>query len=1142
MIVRKQRGRLTALLFVFFLSVASVAAYAADGSVAMSDMEKAGEETDMSTEEADTVIEDADQGGSVMEGADLADVRIHKAQEEAEGALNEQEAQEEERRDTDLEEEIRKKRQEIRDSYFQGRKMRKMARSGLIPAKAMNLEEAGEIFYEGYSTNHFIIQGNIAYCLEPSQPTPADGNYEAVELPGDSALAKVMYYSYGSPGEGCLNEHWGNAGFWQIPDSYAAGVMPWEDRYAYCHMFQAWVYSQYDFQVAFYGTALARQAWYAQLEADFEWKLEHILNELPPVPAGFQAYVVNTGGGSQVMSAWLYIPNGEVLVRKASAVPAMTDGNSCYSLEGAVYGLYQGDNLVQEATTTADGTAKFTEVPPGSYTLREITPPRGFAIDIKPYKITVTAEQTTETEVKDYPQSGLVDLLLRKTDAETKKNVPQRNASLADARFSVRYYAGHYDADPAREGAKPARAWVMRTDEKGEVRLDDAHKVSGDGFYRNSAGLEALPLGTVTIQETKAPAGYLLNPQVFVRRITSEGTEETVHTYNMPTVPETPQKGKIALQKVDARTGKGEPQGAASLENAVYDIFRKRDYKAGDTRKAGSFVGTMTTDKEGKAVSAELPFDTYYVIEREASRGYLTEEKAHEVTLSAKNPAERVFVEDVTSREQVKRGDIQLAKFASDLDGEDERDRKRPLEGIRFSVKSVTTGAIVCNMVTDKSGFATTADEAYPQGRLPYDTYVISEENAPKGLTPVKPFQVKVEEQGVTLGYILEDRNITSAVSVAKRAKETGKIVPMAGTEFRLLGKDKKPIVMTSRYPRNKKHETFLTDEKGSFVFPERLAVGTYYLEEVKAPKGMLRGELILFEVDSDSSWEEPLIVESFNENVLGQITLRKTDEETGEAVEGAVYGLYAAEDIVTADGTLRAEKESLVAQGDTGADGKIVFKDLYLGRYYIKEIKPAPGYVLDEEKHEALLAYKDQETAIVKERVEVRETPVKVRLVKIDQETEEPLEGVGFCIWKESGEEDAEPKGSDRQILRTDARGEISLAYLAPGAYCIQESDPLPGYISDGTIRRFVIGEDGMFRMEQDAPSYKEGEIIIKNEKVPPEEDAPEEEPPGAARTGDGRSVIFYIAFAGICVSTAAGAFALHMRKRGTGRQKRLG
>ena len=86
----------------------------------------------------------------------------------------------------------------------------------------------------------------------------------------------------------------------------------------------------------------------------------------------------------------------------------------------------------------------------------------------------------------------------------------------------------------------------------------------------------------------------------------------------------------------------------------------------------------MTTDKEGKAVSAELPFVVYYVIEREASRGYLKEEKIHEVTLSAKNSKERVFVEDVASREQVKRGDIQLAKFASDLDGEDERDRKRP--------------------------------------------------------------------------------------------------------------------------------------------------------------------------------------------------------------------------------------------------------------------------------------------------------------------------------------------------------------------------------------------------------------------------------------------------------------------------------
>ena len=79
-----------------------------------------------------------------------------------------------------------------------------------------------------------------------------------------------------------------------------------------------------------------------------------------------------------------------------------------------MYGLYQGNDLVQEAATAADGTAKFTEVPPGSYTLREITPPRGFAIDIKAYNVTVIAEQTTETEVKDYPQSGLVDLLLRK--------------------------------------------------------------------------------------------------------------------------------------------------------------------------------------------------------------------------------------------------------------------------------------------------------------------------------------------------------------------------------------------------------------------------------------------------------------------------------------------------------------------------------------------------------------------------------------------------------------------------------------------------------------------------------------------------------------------------------------------------------
>lgn len=1153
MIVAKQRGRLSAFLFALFLYALSAAVYAADGSAVPPDVQEAEEGTDMPAGKEDAGAEDAGQESPAQESpavkeADLADTGIHKELEGSEEALYGQEEveEEEDRKTEELEEEIREKREAIRNAYFQGSQRRKMARSGLPPGKMLELAEAGEIFYEGYSTNHFIIQGNIAYCLEPSQPTPANGRYEAVGLAGDSDLAKVMYYSCGAPGEADLNQHWGNEGFWQIPDAYAAGVMPWEDRYAYCHMFQAWVYSGYDFQVAFYGTALERKAWYGQLESDFNWKLEHIINELPPVPAGFEAYIVNTGGGSQVMSAWLHVPNGEILLKKASASPDITDGNSCYSLAGAVYGLYQGDSLVQEAATAADGTARFTEVPPGSYTLREITPPRGFAIDKKTYGITVSSDQTAEKEVKDYPQNGPVQVLLRKTDAETKKNVPQKNASLADARFTVRYYAGHYAEDPAQQGVKPARAWVMRTDEKGEIKLDDAHKVSGDGFYRNSAGEAALPLGTITMQETKAPAGYLLNPHVFVRQINSEGSEETVRAYNMPTVPETPQKGQIVLQKTDAQTGKKKAQGAASLENAVYDIFRKADYKAGDTRKAASFAGSMTTDKEGRASSAELPLDTYYVLEREASRGYLLEEKIHEVVLSAKNLTDRVFVENVASREQVKRGDIQLAKFASDLDGEDERDRKKPLGGIRFSVKSVATGEVVCTMITDENGFATTADAASPQGRLPYDTYVISEENAPRGLAPVKPFSVKVEEHGVTLGYILEDRYIASAVSVAKRDKETEKIVPMAGTEFRLLDKEKKPITMTLRYPRSKKQETFLTDEKGSFVFPEKLAAGTYYLEEVSAPKGMLKGEAFLFEVDSDSSWEEPLIVESFNENVMGEIALRKTDADTEAPVEGAVYGLYAAEDIFTADGTLRVKKESLVAEKATGADGKIWFQELHLGRYYVKEKKPAPGYVLDEKKHEAVLAYKDQDTALIKEQKEVQDVPVKVRIVKIDQETEEPLEGVGFRMWSEPEEE--EKKGeeesgeSDGQMLYTDEKGEIRLSYLEPGAYCIQEVSPLPGYTGDDAIRRFIIDENGMFHAEEDAASYKKGEIIIENEKVPPEEGGPEEEPPAAARTGDGGAPHLCIAFAGICISTAAGALALYVRRRSAGRQKRLG
>ena len=155
-------------------------------------------------------------------------------------------------------------------------------------------------------------------------------------------------------------------------------------------------------------------------------------------------------------------------------------------------------------------------------------------------------------EFKDYPQSDPVGILLGKVDKETNKNKPQGSASLAGAEFTIKYYKGLYDSDPAKSGQVPSRSWVLKTDSDGNCYLAKGYKVSGDDFYYASNGDATLPVGTITIQETKAPTGYFINNEVFVSKITTKGSVEDVDTFNMPTVNE--KVIKFNIKKVQAGT------------------------------------------------------------------------------------------------------------------------------------------------------------------------------------------------------------------------------------------------------------------------------------------------------------------------------------------------------------------------------------------------------------------------------------------------------------------------------------------------------------------------------------------------------------------------------------------------------------
>lgn len=299
------------------------------------------------------------------------------------------------------------------------------------------------------------------------------------------------------------------------------------------------------------------------------------INGYRHVVFGFETNLHHFGGstpqtvGTVFELAFKVQSKGKLCIKKTSANPAITDNNPCYSLQGAEYGVYKTEadakankNKVNTLTIGKyDSSEKYkdwsneVELDEGTYYVKETKNPKGYALNNSVVKVTIKANENswigTNGEFKDYPQADPVGILLGKVDKETNKNKPQGSASLAGAEFTVKYYKGLYDSDPAKSGQIPARSWVLKTDKDGFAYLDSDYKVSGDDFYM-FGNIATIPVGTITIQETKAPTGYFINNEVFVRKIEANGKDQYVSTYNQPTVNE--KVIKFDIKKVQAGT------------------------------------------------------------------------------------------------------------------------------------------------------------------------------------------------------------------------------------------------------------------------------------------------------------------------------------------------------------------------------------------------------------------------------------------------------------------------------------------------------------------------------------------------------------------------------------------------------------
>lgn len=446
--------------------------------------------------------------------------------------------------------------------------------------------------YGSWGTCEFNVKtetGNhLGFCAEPNSGTPS-GNF-SVSILDDSqeknanikaaVLCYVIPELYEALGKNIYNEKDNNT-------------------YAYCHALIGYLYN---------GSLTGLSASMANGVKMMRDAVNYQRQTNSTLISYMQRYQVYVAYNDQQDIVWVEEQQkGSMNLKKESANPEMTDGNSCYSLEGATYGVYKEQactTKVADLTTDAQGNSNTVEVDAGTYYVKENKAPKGFVLDKQVHPVTVTAGRTSIVKVKDIPTLDPVGVLLGKIDKETNQNKPQGSASLEGAEFTVKYYQTLSDSDPGQAGQSPERTWVFRTDKDGFCEYNTQYLVSGDELYLAPSGVPSLPLGTITIQETKAPEGYIINPEIFVIPITSNNDgSEFIYTYNQPKIPET----LLTLDIVKVLKGKDTPIPGV--------VFLHTDSKGNQEE--------VTTDEKGQAVLKGLTRGTHTVQEKSVPEGYL---------------------------------------------------------------------------------------------------------------------------------------------------------------------------------------------------------------------------------------------------------------------------------------------------------------------------------------------------------------------------------------------------------------------------------------------------------------------------------------------------------------------------------------
>ena len=615
--------------------------------------------------------------------------------------------------------------------------------------------------------------------------------------------------------------------------------------------------------------------------------------------------------------------NGNVRAKKIDQDTGKTLPNAKLKFE------YNGQS--KEVVTDSSGLAQINDIKAGTKVMiSEVTAPNGYVNKGEIKEVVIKPNQTIEVILNNKEQLGQVNLT--KVGREFGSSMFNQYYKLDGAIYGV------YSKDGKKVG-------TMTTDAAGKAHLGN------------------LKLGAYYAVEEKAPEGYLLNTEKIPFELTYAGQSVDIsHTEIKATDQE--QKGSAILKKEDEKTGTV-PQGAASLDGAVYELHRVSN---------DELVATVTT-KKGEAKVDNLPLDDYYWIEKTAPEGYQLDKTKHNFKLAYAGETVETSVQTTTVKEKVITGGFDLIKFGN-YDWRDKKVKIKPLENVEFSVTSETTKKVVVTGKTDKEGYLKFSE-------LPYDTYKVKETKTPEGYRPIEPFKVTIKTQNETHHYALENKVIEEKLKVVKVDAETGKTIPRSDAGFKIKNKQTNQFVKMPNLNDDGTTEIFFTNEKGFLILSEALSYGKYELIEVQAPEGyILAKDPLPFKVDGshdglieiefkDKSQKGMAVLTKHAKTPLG---VEKKDSAYGDFYEfifddqlvaGVTFDIQAREDIVTHDGTVRAKKGDIVATATTNDKGEFATPLLYLGKYQAIEKSAPNGLVIDETPIPFELRYAGQQVDV---------------------------------------------------------------------------------------------------------------------------------------------------------------------------------